>query len=293
MKQKQEEIARLEVTVGKYGDIGTDTDREKIQTLKGEIENTPATIQKLYASLDTDSNGYLDQMEFLDGLIKLTVGLNREELELIFSLFDRNNDNKVDLAEFAAIFDGDDIKRANDPNRRKVSQLALRRPSMIQALHNHTKTTRMHNFKKKTKQVHRRQGKPTPKVSFNSGSKIKMPNAPKVKKFRAGKLKSGVWQTQSQSARCTTKREKQPASDFMSARSGRVFQRRVNHLKQKLPAEQGLIVWSGQVWQKTPTMPNSKGNKGQYRCMQNRGEGLSPITLGWTELSPVTNDLDC
>ena len=77
-----------------------------------------------------------DRDEFLVGLISLKIALNREELGLLWTLFDTNGDGKLDYCEFEPIIRKDDASqgveatgRATDV--RKGSQLALRRPSML------------------------------------------------------------------------------------------------------------------------------------------------------------------
>ena len=62
----------------------------------------------------------------------LTVGLNRAELLLLWGLFDQNGDNKMDLEEFEKIFSNDGKLASNGASRRRASQFALRRPSMIE-----------------------------------------------------------------------------------------------------------------------------------------------------------------
>ena len=66
----------------------------------------------------------------------MKVSLNRDELMLLWTMFDTNGDGKLDYNEFEPIIQKDDAKSTVEPTGRpndvrKGSQLSLRRPSMM------------------------------------------------------------------------------------------------------------------------------------------------------------------
>jgi hypothetical protein len=69
---------------------------EMMSRREEELEDLPCSLKELFNLLDTDGNGTLCRNEFLEGLQILNVDLNREEIGLLWTLFDKNGDDAVD-----------------------------------------------------------------------------------------------------------------------------------------------------------------------------------------------------
>jgi len=156
MKAHTDCKAKLAANPEKYPKWGVDY--EEMTRREEELEDVPCSLKELFDMLDTDCNGTLCRNEFLEGLQILNVDLNKEEIGLLWDLFDKNNDDAVDYAEFGELIEKDDIKNtaagAMGPNqgpalyaKRKISTLALRRGSTMKRLTLHSLDKRKERIK--------------------------------------------------------------------------------------------------------------------------------------------------
>lgn len=61
-------------------------------------------VEHFFRELDTDNNGSLSNLEFINGIRKLNLGLSLSEIEELVLYVDTNNDGKISFQEFIRRF---------------------------------------------------------------------------------------------------------------------------------------------------------------------------------------------
>jgi hypothetical protein len=98
----------------------------------------------LFKAFDENQDGTIDKLEFMRGMLNFSppIRLSRDELDLVFPLFDTNNDGSLSYKEFASMIHGDDAKFN--------SQLASKSNAFKLAMDTTTETQRKERIKMKT-----------------------------------------------------------------------------------------------------------------------------------------------
>lgn len=91
----------------KYGKLTPHT-RNKIQQISEYMQRRQITIEQMHKTLDTNNDGSVDKMEFVDGLSKmiLSTTLTRQDLGIIFDEIDLNGDHYLSVNEFGYYLEG-------------------------------------------------------------------------------------------------------------------------------------------------------------------------------------------
>jgi Ca2+-binding EF-hand superfamily protein len=106
MRNQTEQLYEHTVGISKgITNIGADSKKTKSTSLRAFTAN-------LFKTFDANGDDTVDKAEFLNGLLKLSppIQLSKEELDLVFPLFDQNNDGSLNYKEFASIISKDDGK---------------------------------------------------------------------------------------------------------------------------------------------------------------------------------------
>ena len=69
-------------------------------SLFSKLETDPAAVERLFAELDADGSGFLNQDEVRELAVKLGASLSEDELAAAMSEMDPSGDGKADLHEF-------------------------------------------------------------------------------------------------------------------------------------------------------------------------------------------------
>lgn len=67
------------------------------------IEQAGSEVEKLFADVDTDHNGYIDYTEFIKATIDTAKLLSKKNLETAFRLFDRDNSSSISASEIKEV----------------------------------------------------------------------------------------------------------------------------------------------------------------------------------------------
>ena len=73
-------------------------------------ENT----EEMYTTMDTNKDGIVSKLEFMNGMRKLDVGLTQTEIIALMDLADRNQDGKISLDEFISLLNVVKIQKSPD-----------------------------------------------------------------------------------------------------------------------------------------------------------------------------------
>jgi hypothetical protein len=81
-------------------------------------ENELEELRNLFKDADTDYSGFLTVDEFYVALVKMGVGLSRQEIIDLFSEFDVSRDRQLDIDEFIAILSkGNNVHYSTQQNK--------------------------------------------------------------------------------------------------------------------------------------------------------------------------------
>ena len=69
-----------------------------------QIEEDKEKQKKLFKHFDIDENNEIDYVEVVSNMHAMVSGDDQETLQLLFNLFDHNNDNKIDKQDLKSLF---------------------------------------------------------------------------------------------------------------------------------------------------------------------------------------------
>ncbi len=74
------------------------------EKLRQILHASQIPIEQLFASIDKDKSGDISNLEFINAIRNLNLGLNLREIEDLLLHSDSNNDGKIDFREFTRKF---------------------------------------------------------------------------------------------------------------------------------------------------------------------------------------------
>ena len=76
-------------------------------------ENEDDTYVHIMNSVDLDGDGKIDYLEFIQATINHKALLNKENIQSIFNMFDKDGDGEISMEELNAVFGADGIPTDN------------------------------------------------------------------------------------------------------------------------------------------------------------------------------------
>ena len=70
----------------------------------GSHEENDADLEDLFDQIDTDESGKIDYGEFVTAAVNKKKILNEKNLEMVFKLYDKNDDGLISYEEFNEVF---------------------------------------------------------------------------------------------------------------------------------------------------------------------------------------------
>lgn len=77
--------------------------RRKLEDYMGSDAHSTRKIKQIFAEMDRDNSGTIDQQEFTDAMEMLRVRLRSNEVAALFERFDKDRTNSIDYNEFLVL----------------------------------------------------------------------------------------------------------------------------------------------------------------------------------------------
>jgi len=98
--------------------------RKLFDKLRQVILSSNTPVEKFFKDIDTDGSGEASNLEFINAIRKLNIGLNLKEIEDLIMFCDTNQDGKISFQEFIQKFAPDDAEtRLFDRSKNKIKKL--------------------------------------------------------------------------------------------------------------------------------------------------------------------------
>jgi calcium-dependent protein kinase len=120
------DLKKVFTTVDVNGD-GTLTVAEIRAALERASITLPPDFDSMVAEIDSDGSGFIDYMEFIAATMDRKVYNKRELCWRAFSVFDRDGDGRISLAEFSQVLQDDSLQRSigTDKLREMIQEFDL------------------------------------------------------------------------------------------------------------------------------------------------------------------------
>ena len=96
----------LQIDTSQDGQLSLEEVRTGMASVLGEMKAATQDWAELIEQLDTDGNGLIDYGEFISAAVNRAKLLNRENLQIAFSLFDQDGNGLISISELRAVFSG-------------------------------------------------------------------------------------------------------------------------------------------------------------------------------------------
>ena len=93
--------------------------KQRLRGRLNEMSSSKKEMWRAFRNLDLNGNGYIDQVEFKDGLKDLGFNLTSSEANDVMQYFDFHADGRISYEEFVAFLEGDDATSANSTRKKK------------------------------------------------------------------------------------------------------------------------------------------------------------------------------
>ena len=85
--------------------VGKEEFQEKVfEKLRQILHASNLSIEQFFKSVDKDASGEISNLEFINAIRSLNLGLSQKEIEEILMYCDHNKDGKISFSEFVNKF---------------------------------------------------------------------------------------------------------------------------------------------------------------------------------------------
>eukprot|EP00943_MAST-04B_sp_MAST-4B-sp1_P004860 g4860.t1 len=93
--------------------------KKRLRDRLNDMSGSKKAMWRTFRNLDLNGNGYIDKVEFKDGLKDLGFNLTSSEATDVMQYFDFHADGRISYEEFVAFLEGDDATNVNNTQKKK------------------------------------------------------------------------------------------------------------------------------------------------------------------------------